>query len=86
MKTLYTYLIIINLLSAIICIADKIKAVKGCWRIPEKTLWLLTLIGGGVGMYLAMITVRHKTRHYKFMIGIPIIIILQFLVYFNVKF
>ena len=71
------YLIFINVISVIICVADKIKASMGSWRIPEKTLLILSLIGGSVGMYIAMRIVRHKTKHKKFMIGIPLIILLQ---------
>ena len=71
------YLAFINLLSAVICIADKIAAIRRKRRISEKTLWLLSVFGGGVGMYLTMHIIRHKTLHKKFMIGIPLIIIFQ---------
>ena len=46
-------------------------------RIPEKTLLLLSAVGGSVAMYITMKLIRHKTKHAKFMIGIPIIIVLQ---------
>ena len=46
--------------------ADKIKAKNGAWRIPEKVLLLLSFFGGGIGGYLAMQLVRHKTRHWYF--------------------
>ena len=77
MKYLYIYLAVINLITALICAYDKIMAIKGKRRISEKTLILLSLFGGGVGMYIAMQTVRHKTKKPKFSIGIPLIIVLQ---------
>ena len=77
MRYLETYILLINLISIIVCIVDKIKAQRNLWRISEKTLFTLSAIGGALGMYLTMITIRHKTKHVKFMLGIPLIIILQ---------
>ena len=71
------YFVFINALSAFICCADKIKAKKHARRVSEKTLWLLSLLGGSAGMYLTMHIIRHKTLHKSFMIGIPLIIIFQ---------
>lgn len=76
-KAFLVYILLINLVSVIICIADKKKAKKGKRRISEKTLFLLCFAGGSIAMYLTMKTIRHKTKHKRFMIGIPIIIILQ---------
>lgn len=76
-KYILLYLIFINLLSAVICIADKLAAIRHKRRISEKTLWLLSVFGGSVGMYLTMHIIRHKTLHKRFMIGIPLVIILQ---------
>jgi len=56
---------------------DKLKAVHGAWRIPEKTLLLLAIIGGSLGGILGMYAFRHKTRHAKFSVGFPAILILQ---------
>lgn len=81
MKNLYTYLAVINLITALICVYDKVMAIKQKRRISEKTLILLSLFGGSVGMYVAMQTVRHKTKKKKFSIGIPLIILLQVAVY-----
>lgn len=72
-----TYLILINIIAALICALDKRKARKGGWRIPEQTLFMLVFFGGGIGMYLTMKKIRHKTKHKRFMIGIPIIVIMQ---------
>lgn len=69
------WLIVINVISVIICIADKIKAKKHKRRISEKTLFLLSFLGGALFMYITMRLIRHKTLHKKFMIGLPVIII-----------
>ena len=71
------YFLIINLLSAAVCALDKKMALSEGWRVRENTLFALCLLGGSVGMYLTMRLIRHKTRHKRFMIGIPLIIILQ---------
>ncbi len=77
MKYFWGYLILINLLSVIVCAADKSRARKHRWRVPEAALFLLSALGGSVGMYGTMLLIRHKTKHLKFMIGIPLIIIVQ---------
>ena len=56
---------------------DKSKARRGAWRIPEKTLFLLPLLGGSVGALLGMKVFRHKTKHWYFVWGIPIILLAQ---------
>jgi uncharacterized membrane protein YsdA (DUF1294 family) len=71
------YLLVINLIAIIITCYDKRCAVKNKWRIKESTLLIVSLIGGSVGMLATMKIIRHKTKHKKFMIGIPAIIILQ---------
>ena len=76
-KFLFLYLVIINLLSVFVCIFDKQRAVKGGWRVPEKTLFFLCFMGGSILMLITMKTIRHKTLHKRFMLGIPLIIILQ---------
>ncbi len=58
---------------------DKLFAIKNLRRISEKSLFLLSFSGGAVFMLLSMYLFRHKTRHKRFMIGLPIIIIIQFL-------
>lgn len=76
------YLLIINLISVAVTIYDKICAVKRRWRVKESTLLLLSFLGGSVGMYITMLLIRHKTRHLKFMLGIPIILIFQLVIAF----
>ena len=73
------YLAIISLVSIVVCIYDKRISKKGRveLRVPEKTLLLLSALGGSVAMFITMLWIRHKTKHVKFMLGIPLIIILQ---------
>lgn len=78
-QLLLIYLVLINLVSIIVTIFDKHKAIKHKWRVPESTLLLLSAMGGSVAMYVTMLIIRHKTKHPKFMIGIPVIIVLQFI-------
>jgi uncharacterized membrane protein YsdA (DUF1294 family) len=56
---------------------DKEKAKKRAWRIPERTLFLISLLGGSVGTWLGMYLFRHKTKHWYFVVGMPAILILQ---------
>ena len=56
---------------------DKLCAKRGMWRVPEKSLLLLALLGGSVGAMAAMTFFRHKTRHLKFIYGVPMIFVLQ---------
>ena len=58
---------------------DKVKAKKGAWRIPEKTLLGIAFVGGGVGVWLGMELFRHKTKHLHFKLGVPIITLLEFI-------
>ena len=77
-QLLLIYLVLINLVSIIVTISDKVKAIKRKWRIPESTLLLLSALGGSV----TMLIIRHKTKHPKFMIGIPVIFALQCILVF----
>ena len=74
---LIIYLIVISLISIVVTCYDKAIAGKGIRRIPEATLLLLSALGGSVAMYITMQIIRHKTQHKKFMIGIPLIIVIQ---------
>lgn len=74
---LIIYLIIINAAAFIIFGIDKRRAVKNRWRIAESTLFLLALIGGSIGALAGMRVFRHKTKHFRFVLGIPLILILQ---------
>ncbi|MBR4959396.1 MAG: DUF1294 domain-containing protein [Clostridia bacterium] len=71
------YLGILSGISACVTIADKIKAKNGVWRVQEATLLLLSALGGSAAMYITMRLIRHKTKHRKFMLGIPLIMVFQ---------
>lgn len=71
------YLLLINATGFILMLLDKQRARKKRWRIPERTLMTSALLGGSLGCLIGMYTVRHKTRHPKFTIGIPLILLLQ---------
>ena len=75
------YLCIISLISVVVCVYDKAISRKNRveLRIPENTLLALSVLGGSVAMFVTMQLVRHKTKHAKFMVGIPVIIVLQIL-------
>lgn len=71
------YLLLINAAAFFLMLADKRKAKKNLWRIPEATLMLTAALGGSIGALAGMYTFRHKTRHLKFTIGVPAILIVQ---------
>ncbi len=71
------YLLIINALAFLLMLADKRKAEKNLWRIPESTLLTAAAFGGSIGALLGMYRFRHKTRHLKFTLGVPAILIAQ---------
>ncbi len=73
------YFIGISLISILVCLYDKVisKRERVELRIPEKTLLILSALGGSAAMYVTMQIIHHKTRHKKFMIGIPVILVIQ---------
>ena len=77
MKYFLWYLLLINAAAFMLMLVDKRKARKNRWRIPERTLILSAALGGSIGALLGMYTFRHKTRHLKFTLGIPAILIAQ---------
>ena len=77
MKYLFVYLLIVNAAGFALMLADKYKARKKLWRVPEATLMGVAVLGGSIGSLLGMYTVRHKTKHPKFTVGIPVILALQ---------
>ena len=82
---LLIYLAVISLISVILTVSDKRRAIKHCYRISEFTLMLFSALGGSVAMLLTMLLIHHKTRHVKFMVGIPVIIILQLTAAFVIR-
>lgn len=84
------YLAVLAIVSVIMTVADKASAKRGGRRVPEATLMMLGLFGGALPMYVIMKTIRHKTKHKKFMIGLPLEIALHaaiacFAVYMHLK-
>ena len=77
MKLLAVYLLIINAIAFSLMLVDKYKAKKNLWRIPEGTLLWAAILGGSIGALAGMHLARHKTKHPRFTIGVPIILALQ---------
>ncbi|NEX02004.1 Uncharacterized membrane protein YsdA, DUF1294 family [Pseudobutyrivibrio sp. NOR37] len=69
-----SYLVMMNALGLAVMGLDKKKAISNQWRIPEKTLFLVSAIGGSIGTLLGMYLFRHKTKHWYFVIGMPFIL------------
>lgn len=76
-QTIIIYLVLINTIAIILFGMDKKAAQSGVWRISERNLFLAAILGGAPGGLLAMYLFRHKTRKLKFVIGLPLIILLQ---------
>ena len=77
MRFLYGYLLLINALSLLLMLLDKIKAKKNLWRIPERVLLIICAAGGSLGGLIGMKLFRHKTLHPQFSIGIPMMLALH---------
>lgn len=73
------YLLAVNFAGFILMGADKRRARHGRWRISEKTFFIVSLLFGSLGTWAGMYAFRHKTKHLKFVIGIPVILVLQIL-------
>ena len=71
------YLLVMTIVGLIIMKADKTKAEKNKWRIKEATLFLISAIGGSLGTWAGMYLFRHKTKHWYFVVGMPLILILH---------
>jgi uncharacterized membrane protein YsdA (DUF1294 family) len=74
---LILYFLTINALGFLLMLVDKHRARKNRWRIPEATLMGVAALGGSIGSLIGMYTARHKTKHPKFTVGIPMILIVQ---------
>ena len=85
MQNIIIYFLVINIFGFFIMWLDKQKAKKGKWRIPEKTLFIITALGGGIGTIAGMYTFRHKTQKIAFVVGFPAITILEIIciIYFR---
>ena len=76
-KVAFLYVIIMNIIGVMMMGIDKSRAKRHAWRIPERTLFLISLLGGSVGSRAGMYLFRHKTKHMKFVIGMPLILLIQ---------
>ncbi len=76
-KGLLIYLIVMNLIGLAVMAMDKSKARHHAWRIPEKTLFLVSILGGSVGTWAGMYLFHHKTKHWYFVVGMPLILAAQ---------
>ena len=81
MKYVLIYLVFINAVAFLLMLIDKYRAKKNLWRIRESTLILVAALGGSLGELLGMYLVRHKTKHLKFSLGLPIILAVQIIIY-----
>lgn len=77
LQILTTYLVLVNAFAFLLMLTDKLKAKKGAWRIPEATLIGIAVLGGTIGAICGMYLFRHKTRHIKFCVGLPLILAAQ---------
>ena len=83
MKLFLYYILIINLYGIFVMYSDKKKSKKGRWRTPENTLFTIAAAFGALGIFMGMRLFRHKTKHKKFTIGIPLILIVQVFIFFK---
>lgn len=84
-KILLIYLLAVNLYGIIIMYIDKKRSIEGRWRIPEAKLFGAALLLGSPGILLGMYIFRHKTKHLKFVIGIPFILLIQLYIFYKYK-
>ncbi len=77
MVVLFWYLVTVSAVTVCVTVYDKLAAQNGRWRIPEKTLLTLGILGGAFAELATMKIIRHKTKHPRFMIGLPVMILLH---------
>ena len=77
MKLFAIYLVVMNVLGVAVMWSDKRRARLHRWRIPEKVLFGVSLLGGSAGTWAGMYLLRHKTKHWYFVIGMPLILVCQ---------
>lgn len=80
------YILIVNILASAVTVIDKNAAKKHRRRVRERDLMLISAVGGSVGMFITMKVIHHKTKHPKFMIGIPVMIVLQLILIAALKY
>ncbi len=77
MEIFFAYLAAVSIIVVIMTVHDKSAAKRHRRRVPEKTLFITAVLGGSAAMLLTMVAIRHKTKHKRFMIGLPVIILFQ---------
>lgn len=82
MEFLIVYVVVMNILGFALMGIDKSRARRKAWRISEKTLFLCSLLGGSIGSWAGMYAFRHKTRHWYFVAGMPLILAVQVIIVF----
>lgn len=82
MQAVEWYLCAVSALAVIFTVYDKIAAKCRARRVPEATLFAVAVLGGSAAMYLVMLLIRHKTKHKRFMLGLPTVLIVQGVLYF----
>ena len=80
MELIPVYLLGMNILGFSLMFSDKRRAARGRWRIPERTLFLAAVFGGSLGSILGMWLFHHKTKHWYFALGMPLILFIQLIV------
>lgn len=75
------FILLLNVIGFAMMGIDKKRSQKGKWRIPERRLWLIGVIGGGFGLYWGMKRFHHKTKHKSFVLGIPLVCLLNLVIY-----
>ena len=83
MKFILYYIIAINLYGIFVMYSDKKKSQKGKWRTPESTIFTIAFAFGALGIFMGMRLFRHKTKHKKFVIGIPLILIVELFIFYT---
>lgn len=76
-KWALAWLIAASVMAIVVTVWDKRRARRQAWRVPERTLWLVSVLGGSVATYLTMRVIRHKTLHRQFMWGLPALVVVQ---------
>lgn len=79
------YIVFINLVALVVMGIDKRRSIKHEWRISEKCLFTLAIIGGAIGIYFGMYAFSHKTKHLSFKLGIPLLIGLNLIIYYGLS-
>lgn len=80
-KWMLVWLVMLNVIGMLVTSWDKRRARRREWRVPESTFWMITALGGGLLTFVTMLVIRHKTRHRSLMIGLPLMMLVQVVVF-----